>query len=156
MIMPRIMNPMQAMTFIALRINSTCECECECRSSSVLVNAYLAIALNTEVLDDGKEEQEWNNPCTIVDVLNTTPEMNDLANVRSFSEVEIVSLTLQAAEISNGSTVSQLIPYCHPQAKPQEGSINLTIYMVNAPLIGYMTASSARACIIRYLILQVK
>ena len=29
--------------------------------------------------------------------------------------------------------------------------MNLTMYMVNAPLIGYMTANSASACIIRYL-----
>lgn len=60
-------------------------------------------------------------------------------------------LTLQAAETSKGSTVSQPMPYCHPQANPQEGSMNLQMYMVNAPLIGYMTAISARACIIRYL-----
>jgi hypothetical protein len=62
-----------------------------------------------------------------------------------------VILTLQAAEISKGRTVSQEIPYCHPQANPHEGSTNLTMYMVNAPLIGYMTANSASACIIRYL-----
>lgn len=61
-------------------------------------------------------------------------------------------LTLHAAEISKGRTVSQLIPYCQPQANPHEGSINLTMYMVKAPLMGYITASSARACIIRYLI----
>jgi hypothetical protein len=30
--------------------------------------------------------------------------------------------------------------------------MNLQIYIVNAPLIGYMTAISARACIIRYTI----
>ena len=62
-----------------------------------------------------------------------------------------IILTLQAAEISKGSTVSQLMPYCHPQANPHEGSMNLQMYMVNAPFIGYMTAISASACIIRYL-----
>jgi hypothetical protein len=58
-------------------------------------------------------------------------------------------LTLQAAEISKGSTVSQAIPYCHPQANPHEGSMNLQMYIVNAPLTGYMTDNSASACIIR-------
>ena len=43
------------------------------------------------------------------------------------------------------------MPYCHPQANPHEGSMNLQMYMVNAPFIGYMTAISASACIIRYL-----
>ena len=43
--------------------------------------------------------------------------------------------------------------YCHPQANPHEGSMKRQMYMVNAPLIGYMTASSAKACIIRYIII---
>jgi hypothetical protein len=63
----------------------------------------------------------------------------------------MIILTLQAAEISKGSTVSQLMPYSHPQANPHEGSMNLQMYMVNAPLTGYMTDISASACIIRYL-----
>lgn len=29
------------------------------------------------------------------------------------------------------------------------GSTNLTMYIVKAPLMGYMTANSAKACIIR-------
>jgi hypothetical protein len=58
---------------------------------------------------------------------------------------------LQAAEISNGRTVSQAMPYCHPQANPHEGSMKRQMYMVNAPLIGYMTDISASACIMRYL-----
>lgn len=39
---------------------------------------------------------------------------------------------LQAAEISKGRTVSHPIPYCQPQAKPQDGSINRQMYMVKA------------------------
>ena len=58
---------------------------------------------------------------------------------------------MQAAEISNGRTVSQAMPYCHPQANPHEGSMKRQMYMVNAPLIGYMTDISASACIMRYL-----
>lgn len=67
-----------------------------------------------------------------------------------------VTFTLQAAEISKGRTVSQPMPYCHPQANPHEGSMNLQMYMVNAPFIGYMTANSASACIIRYLHIKVR
>jgi hypothetical protein len=77
--------------------------------------------------------------------------MYDLGGV-SFDKVlsiDRIFLTLQAAEISKGSTVSQPIPYCHPQANPHDGSMNLQMYMVNAPLIGYITASSASACIMR-------
>ena len=47
--------------------------------------------------------------------------------------------------------MSQAIPYCQPQANPHEGSMNRQIYIVKAPLIGYRTAISASACIIRYL-----
>jgi hypothetical protein len=65
-------------------------------------------------------------------------------------------MMLQAAEISKGRTVSQLMAYCHPQAKPQDGSMNRQMYMVKAPLIGYMTASSANACIIKYIIMPMR
>ena len=67
-----------------------------------------------------------------------------------------VILTLQAAEISKGRTVSHPMPYCHPQANPHDGSMNLQMYMVKAPFIGYITASSASACIIRYLHILVR
>lgn len=58
---------------------------------------------------------------------------------------------LQAAEISKGSTVSQLMAYSQAQAKPKEGSTKRQMYMQKAPLIGYRTVSSASACIMRYL-----
>ena len=56
---------------------------------------------------------------------------------------------LQAAEISNGSTVSQLMAYSQDIANPKEGSTKRQMYMVKAPLTGYMTDNSARACIMR-------
>jgi hypothetical protein len=56
----------------------------------------------------------------------------------------------QAAEISKGRTVSQLMAYSQEQAKPKEGSTKRQMYMVKAPLTGYKTDNSARACIMRY------
>ena len=41
--------------------------------------------------------------------------------------------------------------YSQEQAKPKEGSTNRQMYIVKAPLIGYNTESSARACIMKYL-----
>ena len=43
---------------------------------------------------------------------------------------------LQAAEISKGRTVNQLMAYSQAQAKPNEGSTKRQMYMVKAPLIG--------------------
>jgi hypothetical protein len=39
--------------------------------------------------------------------------------------------------------------YSHEQANPHEGSTNRQTYMTKAPLTGYMTDISARACIMR-------
>lgn len=111
--------------------------------------SHLSIAFDPKELDDSKSNKNRNNPGAIVDILNTRPVMNNLSLVRYNSLVGMTILTLQAADISNGRTVSQLTPYCHPHANPHEGSINFTIYMVNAPLTGYITAISASACIIR-------
>ena len=58
---------------------------------------------------------------------------------------------LQAAEISKGRTVNQLMAYSQAQAKPREGSTKRQMYMQKAPLMGYRTVSSASACIMRYL-----
>src|SRR6478735_11696085 len=60
-------------------------------------------------------------------------------------------IMLQAAEISKGRTVSQLMAYSMPHAHPKEGSTKRQMYMVKAPFIGYRTVISARACIMRYL-----
>ena len=112
---------------------------------------YLSIAPDSKDLDDGKSEKQRYDPSAVIDILYTRPIVYDLAGVRFDQAWPGIILTLQAAEISKGSTVSQLMPYCHPQANPHEGSMNLQMYMVNAPFIGYMTAISASACIIRYL-----
>jgi hypothetical protein len=114
--------------------------------------AYLSITFDTEELNNGESEEQRDNPSAVINILYTCPEFDDLGNVRYDRTWPKFMLTLQAAEISKGSTVSQPIPYCHPQANPQEGSMNLQIYMVKAPFIGYMTAISASACIMRYLI----
>ena len=112
---------------------------------------YLSIASDSKVLDDGKSEKQRYDPSAVIDILYTRPKVYDLDGVRFDQAWPGIILTLQAAEISKGSTVSQLMPYSHPQANPHEGSMNLQMYMVNAPFIGYMTAISASACIIRYL-----
>jgi hypothetical protein len=112
--------------------------------------AYFSVTLDAKELNDSKGEEQRNNPSGVINVFDAGPIMNDLAAVRfCFRKNSAEELTLQAAEISKGRTVSHPIPYCQPQAKPQEGSINRQIYMVKAPLMGYMTANSASACIMR-------
>jgi hypothetical protein len=110
---------------------------------------YLSIASDTKVLDDDQSEQQRYDPSAIVHVLDIFPKVYDLGNVSLGKRRPGFFLTLQAAEISNGRTVSQAMPYCHPQANPHEGSMKRQMYMVNAPLIGYMTDISASACIMR-------
>lgn len=112
---------------------------------------YLPIASDSKILDDGQGEKQRYDPSAVVDIFHARPVVYNLAGVRLDPALTWIILTLQAAEISKGSTVSQPMPYCHPQANPHEGSMNLQMYMVKAPLIGYMTANSASACVIRYL-----
>lgn len=114
--------------------------------------SYLSIAFYSKELDHGKGDKQWYDPSGVIDIRRIRPVVNDLVRVScglGFMAINI--LTLHAAEISKGRVVSQPMPYCHPQANPHEGSMNLTMYMVNAPLTGYKTDNSARACIISHL-----
>jgi hypothetical protein len=116
-----------------------------------VVVTYLSIASDSKVLDDREKKKQRYDPSAVIDVLGAWPEVYDLARVRFDGSIARIILTLQAAEISNGRIVSHEMPYCHPQANPHEGSMNLTMYIVKAPFTGYITASSASACIMRYL-----
>jgi hypothetical protein len=115
----------------------------------VVAVTYLSIASDAKDLNDGQAEKQRYDPGAIIDVLHISPIVYDLEGVSFDQAMTRTALTLHAAEISKGRTVSQPMPYCHPQANPHEGSINRQIYIVNAPLIGYITAISASACIIR-------
>jgi len=94
----------------------------------------LSIASDTKELDDHQGDQQWYDPGGIIDVLYVCPEMDDLSHVSLESSMARTVLTLQAAEISKGRTVSHWMPYSHPQANPHEGSMNLQMYMVKAPI----------------------
>src|SRR5260221_8669656 len=76
--------------------------------------------------------------------------MMALVELDALKKAQVRTLMLQAAEVSKGRTVNQLMAYSQPQSNHQEGSTKRQMYMVNAPLTGYMKESSARACIMRY------
>ena len=114
--------------------------------------SYLAVSLDTEELNDDQQEEQRDDPCGVVDALRAFPVVNLRVVLTHDRSKHLVSLTmLQAAEISKGSTVSQLMAYSQAQAKPSEGSTKRQMYMQKAPLIGYKTVISASACIMRYL-----
>jgi hypothetical protein len=41
----------------------------------------LAVASNTEVLNDGEQEQERDDPGRVVDMVDAGPKVNDLQNI---------------------------------------------------------------------------
>ena len=43
---------------------------------------YLSIASDSKDLDDRKKEKQWYDPSTVIDVLDSWPEVYDLARVR--------------------------------------------------------------------------
>ena len=111
----------------------------------------LAISLHSEELDDDKQKKQGNDPSSVVNVFCSLPVMNlqPSQHENTMKRVCLPLTMLQAAEISNGSTVSQLMAYSQAMANPRDGSTKRQMYMVKAPLTGYMTDNSARACIMR-------